>query len=228
MAVKRLLRHVDIYNPWFREEWFVAVEKMRLEPGRTRGLVQGTQGLAHRIFIADLAYAQQGGIHSIRSNGGDVHIPMVPPTEPRAIRSRAYRRLGGIGTLIPQRTIPQTGGTQIGRFQKLDKEEQLAQGCHGCLGIPFHMDPASKSVDRNRRGRDGGGRALEGTHPERERMGRYEKSSWPPSYSQFLTSSKLQLPDFRIMPPWNGSSRALKKRVFPTRCPRRIGRSVWW
>jgi hypothetical protein len=58
-----------------------------------------------------------------------------------------------IGTVVRQRTVPHPGRKQMSRFQKFDEKGQLAQGRHGRVGIPFHVDATPIRIDGKRNGR---------------------------------------------------------------------------
>ena len=78
MPIEGLHRHVHIQDPRFRQQRFVAPQKMRLQPLGPGALFESPQDTAYRIFTADLAHAQQRRIDAIRANRGDVGIPMMP------------------------------------------------------------------------------------------------------------------------------------------------------
>ncbi len=131
---------------------------MGLQPLNTGWLSECPPGAPHRIFTADFAHAQQGGIHAIRPNRRAVRIPMMSRENRKQDRPEDITWLWGIGTLVSQRTLPDPGSKQIRSFEKFNEEGQLAQGRHGRLRIPFNVNPAPVSVYGNRRGRTGGRR----------------------------------------------------------------------
>ncbi len=89
-------------------------------------------------------------MYAICPSRRDVRIPIMTRENGEQDRPEDINGLGGVGTLVGQRTLPHSGSKQVRRFETLDTQGQLAQGRHGRRRIPFAMNPSPIGVDGNR------------------------------------------------------------------------------
>ena len=76
----------------------------------------------------------------------------VVSREDRSEKGREHRPLvRGVVALILKRTVPHPAIEHAADLQKLNEEGQLSQRRHGSRRIPFHVDPATERIERDRR-----------------------------------------------------------------------------
>jgi hypothetical protein len=117
-----------------------------LQPGPAFRLVDLRHAAAHRILAENLAHAEQGRVHRIAAERGDVRIAAMARQHRQQHGAEQVALGAGIRAGKRQGTVSYPGVEQSGLFEVVDEERQLPERRDRGRRIPLDVDPAGEGV----------------------------------------------------------------------------------
>ena len=152
MAVEGLDGGIDVQDPRHAQEGGVAFPQVLLLPVGHGGFGGGVavafgQGAAQRIGAGHLAQAQQGGVDAVAAQRADMGIAVMPGQHAQQRGAAEVAHGGGVGAGVVPGAVRDPALEAPAGLEELGKEDQLAQRCDRCLGIPLHPDAPAAGVE---------------------------------------------------------------------------------